>query len=36
VFAAAQTCGRRAAWVAGGFAAATGLFTFHEVLPLQL
>jgi 4-amino-4-deoxy-L-arabinose transferase-like glycosyltransferase len=27
--------GRRAAWVAGGLAAATGVFTFNEVLLLQ-
>jgi tetratricopeptide (TPR) repeat protein len=36
VFATAQTWyGRRVAWVAGALAAATGVFTFNEVLLLQ-
>jgi len=36
VFAAGETWyGRPAAWVAGGLAAATGVFTFNEVLLLQ-
>ena len=36
VFANAETWyGRRAAWIAGALAAATGVFTFNEVLLLQ-